>query len=147
MPVSGAAASGELATAPPMRDDAGQSTAADLSRWPLRDASDHIFVFPNCTISPGHAVRVWTVGFSGLLLAAIISEARGAASERSGSRVSLLSAASPQAFEAGLRAHPLLGSAPSEARSRGMRQALPYVDTFAPGHNLASLEALVRDLR
>ena len=64
------------------------------------------------TIGGGaHAVRVLTVGFSGLLLAAIISEARGAASERSGSSLSLLSAASPQAFEAGLRAHPLLGSA------------------------------------
>lgn len=43
--------------------------------------------------------------------------------------------------------NPLLGSAPADAMGRGMRQALPYVDTFAPGHNLASLEALARDLR
>lgn len=58
-----------------------------------------------------HIVRVFMVGFSGLLLAAIISEARGASSERAGSNLSLLSAVSPQAFEASLRAHPLLGSA------------------------------------
>jgi hypothetical protein len=58
-----------------------------------------------------HVVRVFMVGFSGLLLAAIISEARGASSERASSNLSLLSAVSPQTFEAGLRAHPLLGGA------------------------------------
>jgi hypothetical protein len=58
-----------------------------------------------------HVVRVFMVGFSGLLLAAIISEARGASSERAGSNLSLLGAVSPQTFEAGLHAHPLLGSA------------------------------------
>ncbi len=29
-----------------------------------------------------------------------------------------------------------------EPLARGMRAALPYVDVFAPGHDLASLEAL-----
>ncbi|MFM9943282.1 MAG: hypothetical protein ACKVP7_27775 [Hyphomicrobiaceae bacterium] len=58
-----------------------------------------------------HFVRVAMVGFSGLLLAAIISEARGAASERTRTNTAVLSAVSPQTFEAGLREHPLLGGA------------------------------------
>jgi uncharacterized protein with von Willebrand factor type A (vWA) domain len=42
--------------------------------------------------------------------------------------------------------NPLLGSSPGSALGRGMSRALPYVDTFAPGHNLASLEALAKSL-
>ena len=42
--------------------------------------------------------------------------------------------------------NPLLGSSPDHALGRGMRRALPYVDTFAPGHNLATLEALAKVL-
>jgi hypothetical protein len=59
----------------------------------------------------GHVMRVFMVGFSGLLLAAIISEARGASSERTRTNGSLLSATSPDTFEAGLREHTLLGGA------------------------------------
>jgi len=33
-----------------------------------------------------------------------------------------------------------------EPLARGMKAALPYVDLFASGHNLASLEALGREL-
>ncbi|MEZ5854682.1 MAG: hypothetical protein R3D67_08010 [Hyphomicrobiaceae bacterium] len=58
-----------------------------------------------------HIVRVAAVGFSGLLFAAIYSEAKGALGERQRKRGPLLDAATPSAFEAGLRAHPLLGGA------------------------------------
>lgn len=74
-----------------------------------------IFAFGYSTtdsiVGCAHIARVFVVGFSGLLLAAIISEARGASSERAGSNLSLLGVVSPQTFEAGLRAHPLLGNA------------------------------------
>ncbi len=42
--------------------------------------------------------------------------------------------------------NPLLGTREPQPLARGMRTALPYVDTFAPGHNLLSLEALARQL-
>lgn len=38
--------------------------------------------------------------------------------------------------------NPLKGSASYEPLARGMDAALPYIDTFLPGHNMASLEAL-----
>lgn len=38
--------------------------------------------------------------------------------------------------------NPLKGSPEYEPLARGMATALPYVDAFLPGHNLASLEAL-----
>ena len=38
--------------------------------------------------------------------------------------------------------NPLKGSAQYEPLAAGMRAALPHVDRFLPGHNLASLEAL-----
>jgi len=56
-------------------------------------------------------MRVAAVGFSGLLLAAIWCEARGAWSERSRPGGSLLAAGTPRDFEAALREHPLLGGA------------------------------------
>jgi len=42
--------------------------------------------------------------------------------------------------------NPLLGSADYRPLARGMASALPHVDLFAPAHNLASLEALGRQL-
>ena len=39
--------------------------------------------------------------------------------------------------------NPLLGDARYEPTARGMAAALPYVDVFAPAHNLESLEKLV----
>lgn len=42
--------------------------------------------------------------------------------------------------------NPLLGSPSYEPLTRGMQAALPHVDVFAPAHNLASLQALVRHL-
>jgi hypothetical protein len=56
-------------------------------------------------------IRVAVVGFSGLLLAAIISESRAASSGRDRASIPLLTAESPQIFEARLREHPLLGGA------------------------------------
>lgn len=38
--------------------------------------------------------------------------------------------------------NPLLGRAGYEPRTRGMQAALPYLDLFAPAHNLESLQAL-----
>lgn len=38
--------------------------------------------------------------------------------------------------------NPLLGRAGYEPRTRGMQAALPYLDLFAPAHNLQSLQAL-----
>jgi hypothetical protein len=38
--------------------------------------------------------------------------------------------------------NPLKGSPQYEPLARGMAASLPYVDTFLPGHNLESLEAL-----
>jgi uncharacterized protein with von Willebrand factor type A (vWA) domain len=40
--------------------------------------------------------------------------------------------------------NPLLGDARYEPTAAGMRAALPYVDRFAPGHDLESLERLIR---
>jgi hypothetical protein len=42
--------------------------------------------------------------------------------------------------------NPLLGLAQYEPVTRGMRAALPYIDLFAPAHNLQSLLELERDL-
>ncbi|HLC40073.1 MAG TPA: VWA domain-containing protein [Methylomirabilota bacterium] len=42
--------------------------------------------------------------------------------------------------------NPLLGSSNYEPLTRGMSTALPYLDTFAPAHNLASLRNLARHL-
>ena len=42
--------------------------------------------------------------------------------------------------------NPLLGSPSYEPLTRGMQAALPHVDVFAPGHNLASLERLADHL-
>jgi len=42
--------------------------------------------------------------------------------------------------------NPLLGAPEQPPLARGMRAALPHVDVYAPGHNLASLEALARRL-
>jgi len=42
--------------------------------------------------------------------------------------------------------NPLQEQAGYQPLARGMSAALPHVDTFASGHNLASLEALVRQL-
>jgi uncharacterized protein with von Willebrand factor type A (vWA) domain len=42
--------------------------------------------------------------------------------------------------------NPLLGASSGRGLGPGMQAALPHVDTFAPGHNLASLEALARSL-
>ena len=38
--------------------------------------------------------------------------------------------------------NPLKGHADYEPLAGGMRAALPYVDRFLPGHNVASLQAL-----
>jgi uncharacterized protein with von Willebrand factor type A (vWA) domain len=38
--------------------------------------------------------------------------------------------------------NPLLGSSAYEPMTRGMQAALPFIDVFAPAHNLASLRAL-----
>ena len=38
--------------------------------------------------------------------------------------------------------NPLKGSPRYEPLARGMAAALPHIDVFLPGHNLASLEAL-----
>ena len=38
--------------------------------------------------------------------------------------------------------HPLLGSTDYRPLTRGMQAALPFIDVFAPAHNLASLRAL-----
>ena len=43
--------------------------------------------------------------------------------------------------------NPLLGSPSYEPLAGGMRAALPYVDVFAPAHNIASLRELVQHLR
>jgi uncharacterized protein with von Willebrand factor type A (vWA) domain len=43
--------------------------------------------------------------------------------------------------------NPLLGSPSYEPLAGGMRAALPYVDVFAPAHNVASLRDLVQYLR
>jgi uncharacterized protein with von Willebrand factor type A (vWA) domain len=43
--------------------------------------------------------------------------------------------------------NPLLGSPSYEPLTGGMRAALPYVDVFAPAHNVASLRDLVQHLR
>jgi uncharacterized protein with von Willebrand factor type A (vWA) domain len=40
--------------------------------------------------------------------------------------------------------NPLLGDARYEPTAAGMCAALPYVDCFAPGHDLQSLERLTR---
>ena len=40
--------------------------------------------------------------------------------------------------------NPLAGDARYEPTAAGMAAALPYVDHFAPAHNLESLEALPR---
>lgn len=42
--------------------------------------------------------------------------------------------------------NPLLGLADYQPITRGMSAALPYIDVFAPGHNLASLLALEKHL-
>ncbi len=42
--------------------------------------------------------------------------------------------------------NPLLASSQYEPAARGMRAALPHIDTFAPGHNLESLLELERHL-
>jgi uncharacterized protein len=42
--------------------------------------------------------------------------------------------------------NPLLGNAAYRPLTRGMQAALPYIDVFAPAHNLASLRALERHL-
>jgi hypothetical protein len=42
--------------------------------------------------------------------------------------------------------NPLKGDPAYEPLARGMHAALPYVDVFAPGHNLASLEDLREEL-
>ena len=42
--------------------------------------------------------------------------------------------------------NPLLGDPRYEPTARGMAAALPYVDVFAPAHNLESLEKLVPKL-
>ncbi len=42
--------------------------------------------------------------------------------------------------------NPLLGSASYQPTVRGMQAALPFIDVFAPLHNLASLKALERHL-
>jgi uncharacterized protein with von Willebrand factor type A (vWA) domain len=39
--------------------------------------------------------------------------------------------------------NPLLGDPRYEPTARGMAAALPYVDVFAPAHNLESLEKLL----
>lgn len=56
-------------------------------------------------------LRAGAVGFSGLLCAAIFSEARGARGERNRPLDPLLSARSPAEFETSIAAHPLLGGA------------------------------------
>ncbi len=56
-------------------------------------------------------LRAGAVGFSGLLCAAIFSEARGARGERNRPVNPLLSARTPAEFETSLTAHPLLGGA------------------------------------
>lgn len=43
--------------------------------------------------------------------------------------------------------NPLLGSPDYRPLTRGMQAALPHVDVFAPAHDLASLNALVRHLK
>jgi uncharacterized protein with von Willebrand factor type A (vWA) domain len=43
--------------------------------------------------------------------------------------------------------NPLLGNASYEPLTRGMSAALPFLDTFAPAHNLASLRDLARHLK
>lgn len=43
--------------------------------------------------------------------------------------------------------NPLLGSSQYEPTCRGMKTALPHVDSFLPGHNMGALERLVRTLR
>jgi len=43
--------------------------------------------------------------------------------------------------------NPLLGSPAYEPTCRGMQAALPYVDSFIPGHNIAGLERLAGTLR
>jgi uncharacterized protein with von Willebrand factor type A (vWA) domain len=43
--------------------------------------------------------------------------------------------------------NPLLGSPSYEPLAGGMRAALPYIDVFAPAHNVASLRDLVQSLR
>ena len=40
--------------------------------------------------------------------------------------------------------NPLKGDPAYEPLARGMRAALPYIDVFVPGHDLASLEALAQ---
>jgi uncharacterized protein with von Willebrand factor type A (vWA) domain len=42
--------------------------------------------------------------------------------------------------------NPLMGAAGFSPETRGMQAALPYIDLLAPGHNLASLEGIVREL-
>jgi uncharacterized protein len=42
--------------------------------------------------------------------------------------------------------NPLKGDEAYEPLARGMQAALPYVDVFAAGHNLASLEELGAEL-
>jgi uncharacterized protein with von Willebrand factor type A (vWA) domain len=43
--------------------------------------------------------------------------------------------------------NPLLGGASYEPTCRGMKTALPFVDSFLPGHNISSLERLAGTLR
>jgi uncharacterized protein len=43
--------------------------------------------------------------------------------------------------------NPLLGGASYEPTCRGMKTALPHIDSFLPGHNVASIERLAGTLR
>jgi len=43
--------------------------------------------------------------------------------------------------------NPLKGSEGYEPLAAGMAAALPYIDTFLPGHNLNALESLAEALR
>jgi uncharacterized protein with von Willebrand factor type A (vWA) domain len=42
--------------------------------------------------------------------------------------------------------NPLKGHSDYEPLSAGMQAALPYIDRFLPGHNIASLEGLADSL-
>lgn len=83
-----------------------------------------------------HFVRIAVVGFSGLLLAAIISESRGASSERNSTNASLLSAPSPDAFADRLREHPLLGGAHLLAEAALEHVRHPAFDSLLADHSI-----------
>ena len=95
----------------------GESVATFLADWPRLVDRRTVFIM----LSDG-----WDTGEP-----QVLAEALEAVHRRAGRVVWL---------------NPLLGSASYTPATRGMQAALPFVDVFAPAHNVESFEGLVRHL-